>query len=167
MDRCRIVHGGLDATAGEMVPESSTVLGADRVDVPVGAGSRSLRGKTERANPCQPLRIPLGDPSASGGPFGQVRQLNTQHGALKPFHSGVVADLDVDMPGRLGVIAQAAGPLCQFVVVGNDRAGIPVCAQILPGIKAKATYPAERAGMVAVQGGSVGLASVFDDRQAV
>src|SRR5262249_22314226 len=65
----------------------------------------------------------------------QVPQLDPQDGGLDLIEAAVETPDRVIVPLRLAVVAQHADPPRHLGIVGSDRAGVPVCTQVLGGIE--------------------------------
>ena len=69
--------------------------------------------------------------------------------------------------GRLTVVAENPQLIGQFVVVGRDHAPISKPAQVLRGVEAETSDPAQRPGGPARMGRPDRLGNIFDQWQSV
>ena len=97
---------------------------------------------------------------------GQVRQLHAQHRRLQRIEPEVAADLVVVVLRLGAMVAKAADPGRQPLVVGRDEPGIAKRTEILARKERKAAERAHRSGMSALVGGADRLSGILDDRQS-
>ena len=92
----------------------------------------------------------------------EVAQLHSENGRLNAIHPCVPANHGVVIFLDLAVISQDANFLLQIGVIGNHRAGLSECAEILPRIEAKAAHVTERTRPSSLVFGSMCLGGILD-----
>lgn len=97
----------------------------------------------------------------------QHGQLRQQDGSLQGVQAAVHTDADVVVAAVLAMAGDLAQHDGQGVVVGEDRAAVPIAAQGLAGEKAGTGNRGQIAALAAFVAAAQALGRVFDDRQAV
>lgn len=97
----------------------------------------------------------------------QHSQLRQQNGGLQGIQAAVHADADVVIAAILAVSRDLAQHDSKGVVIGEDRAAVPVAAQGLAGEKAGTGNRGQVAALAAFVAAAQALGGVLDDRQAV
>ncbi len=104
---------------------------------------------------------------AGGDLVAQHSQLRQQDGGLQGVQAAVHADADVMVAAVLAMAGDLAQDSSQGVVVGEDRAAVPVAAQGLAGEKAGTGNRGQVAALAAFVAAAQALRRVLDDRQTV
>ena len=160
----RVVNQRLDAVRPQRRLQLVTARGQHReqvVHVPGIALGRDLE-----AGAGEQLPVGGGVRPPRRGPSREQRQARGQDGRLHVVEAAVHAHLAVMVPVRLAPVADAPHLRGQRVVVGRDGAAVAEGAEVLRGVETVGRSHAERPHGPAVARRQVGLAAVFDDREA-
>src|SRR6185437_1786315 len=95
-------------------------------------------------------------------PAGQPLELGPQDHRLQRVEPAVAADDDVLVLAPAAVVGPDPDRVGEFGVVGDHRAGVAVCAEVLARVEAGGRDAAE-AGLPAVAAGALALGRVLDD----
>ena len=166
MDWDRVVDSARDAHFSKSPNNLVPFPYANRINVINVPGVRVFVG---RYNFFQPFKSPVILRRVRTPEFislFQMPQFNAENRCLYSVHAAIPPDHRVMVFANLAMIAKDSNFLLQLIVIGNHRPCLAKCAEILSGIKAKATCVAERAGPSPLVFGPMRLGRVFDDVEA-
>ena len=139
---------------------------AHDVEVPDAFGKagllRQLQGRSG-----EQLGVAAGNALAALGPFIQMFEFDTEHGALNAFHAIIVADFIMVVADGGAVFAQGTGAGGEVGVVGDEGAAFAKGSEVFAGVKAEAGDFAEGADGTAFVFGAMGLGGIFDEGEFV
>ncbi len=161
VQRHGVVERGAHALGLQVLAQLVPLGMAHDVEVVHALGVGGLDREHERGLREQ-LVVPVGDLSPGPGPGGKVGQLDRQNRPLDAFHSIVVADLVMVVPGRRTMLAQAAGAFGKVGVVGHQGPGFAAGSEVLARIEAESGNHPECSGGTTLVFCAMGLRRVLD-----
>src|SRR6059058_4859185 len=158
------MHSARDAVVLELRSYFVAIGRPNHVEVPDGMCTRRHRRSLDELR--QELRVGSSVRSPELVPPVQMSKLHAQHGGLERVEPLVATDRDVLVLSPLTEIAEHAGLVGQRGVARDDRAGVAVCAEILPRIETESGDFAERTATPVLVFGAVSLRRILEEGQA-
>src|ERR1044071_537505 len=138
----------------------------NHIEVP---GALRMRGFLRKFHRCigQQFLVTFGYTPPLASPCFQMSKLHTQHGALNAFHAVIETDFVMIIALGRAVIPQGPGPNCKLSIIRYQRSALATRSKILARIKTEARNPSESPYSQTTVLCSMGLGSIFDERDIV